>query len=151
MITVRKIMGYTLIELVMSMTIISIAILGTLFSINMASLYSGDPMITYQGISIAEAYLTEIGTKSFSTGSCPSGTRSTYTNICQYNGLNQVPTDQTGTAIAGLGGYTVQVVVDSSTAVLGALTAGTQAVRIDVIVSHSNMDTMTFSAYRTNY
>jgi MSHA pilin protein MshD len=147
----KQIRGYTLIELVMSMTIIAIAILGTLMAVNTAALYSGDPLITYQAISIAESYLTEIASKSFPSGTCPSGSRSTYTSICQYNGLNQVPTDQTGAAIAGLGGYTVQVTVDSATAQLGTLTAGTQAARIDVTVSHKNMDTMTFSTYRTNY
>ncbi len=147
----KRTAGYSLIELVVSMTLIAIAILGTLFAVNIAGMYSGDPMITYQAASIAEAYLTEISTKNFPTGTCPSGTRSTYTNICNYNGLNQPPTDETGTAIAALSGYTVQVNVDTTAAVLGSLTAGTQSVRVDVTVSHLGMDTMTYSMYRTNY
>jgi len=150
---IKNIAGVTLIELVASITIISIALLGTLVAVNTAGLYSGDPMISYQSVAIAEAYLSEIATKSFPpVGSCPSAaSRSVYTNICNYSGLNQVPTDQTGTAISGLGTYTVQVTVDSAAAVLGSLTAGTQAVRVDVTVSHPVMDTMTFSLYRTNY
>lgn len=143
--------GYTLVELVMSMTIISIAILGTILAVNTAGLYSGDAMLTYQAVSIAEAYLTEIASKDFPSGTCPAGTRATYTNICQYNGINEVPTDQTGTAVPGLGNYTVQVAIDSVGAVLGSLTAGTQSVRIDVTVSHAQMSAMTFSLYRTNY
>jgi len=145
--------GYTLIELVISITLISIAVLGVLLAVNTAAIYSGDPMISYQSVAIAEAYLSEISTKGFPpAGSCPgAASRAVYTNICNYNGLNQVPTDQTGSAISGLGSYTVQVNVDSTAAVLGALTAGTQAVRVDVTVSHPVMDAMTFSLYRTNY
>jgi len=149
----KEMQGYTLIELVISITLISIAVLGVLLAVNTAAIYSGDPMISYQSVAIAEAYLSEIATKGFPpTGSCPSAVaRAVYTNICNYNGLNQVPTDQTGSAIAGLGSYTVQVNVDSTTAALGALTAGTQAVRVDVIVAHPMMNTLTFSLYRTNY
>ena len=152
MITIVK-QGYSLIELVISMTIISIAILGTLLAVNTASMFSSDPMVTYQAISIAESYLTEVMTKAFPSGACPSGTRSTYTNVCNYNGLNEHPTDQTGTQIAGLSSYTVQVAVDSTTASLGSpsLTPGTQVVRIDVTVSHAAMQTLTISGYRTNY
>ncbi len=145
--------GFSLIELVLSMTIISIAILGTLLAINTAAMYSADPMATYQGISIAESYLAEIMTKDFPITPCPAGTRSTYTNVCNYNGLNEQPTDQTGTAIPGLSGFTVQVNVDSATASLGSpsLTSGTQVVRINVTVSHLAMTPMTFTAYRTSY
>lgn len=149
----KEMVGFTLIELVISITLISIAVLGVLLAVNTAAVYSSDPLLNYQAVGIAEAYLSEIGTKNFPpTGSCPAASsRSTYTNICQYNGLNQVPTDQTGSAIAGLGSYTVQVNVDSTTAALGSLVAGTQVVRVDVTVSHAMMDTMTFSLYRTNY
>lgn len=145
--------GFTLVELVVSITIIAIAVLGTMLAINTAAVYSGDPMISYQAISIAESYLEEITQKSF-PGTCPgSPTRANYTNIICYNGLSQAPTDQNGNLIAGLGGYTVTVAVNTTTAQLGSpsLTAGTQVVRIDVTVSHNQMPTMTYSAYRTNY
>lgn len=145
--------GYTLVELVVSMTIISVALLGTLMAINTATLSSADPLILQQAISISESYLEEITAKDFPTAVCPPGTRATFTNICQYNGLSEPPTDQTGTVVSGLGGYTVSVTLDSSTASLGSptLTAGTQVVRIDVNVSHIGMQNMTFSVYRTSY
>ncbi len=145
--------GFTLIELVVSMTIIAIALLGTLLSINTAALFSGDPLIVQQALFIAESYIEEITGKDFPVTPCPSGTRPTFTNICNYNGLSEAPTDQTGTAISGLGNYTVNVSVDSTTASLGApsLTAGTQVVRIDVTLSHANMQSITFSVYRTSY
>lgn len=149
--------GFTMIELVISMTIIGVAILGTLLSINTATKSSGDPLLSTQAISIAESYLEEIMSKSFPTpnaaAACPvTGlTRANFTDICNYNGLNQVPTDQNGNAIAGLSGYNVQVAVDRQTAALGALASGTQAVRIDVTVTHASMTGMTFSVYKTNY
>ncbi len=143
--------AFTLIELVISMTIIAIAIIGVMLAINTAELYSGDTLIKQQAASIAEAYLEEILGKNFPSGACPSGTRSTWTNICNYNGLSQAPTDQDGNAIAALAAYTVTVNVDSSTAVLGGLTAGIQVVRVDVNVSHRNMSAMTYSVYATNY
>ncbi len=145
--------GFTLVELVMSMTIISVALLGTILTINTAVKYSADPLLTHQAVSIAESYLEEMVSKDFPITPCPAGTRSSFTNICQYNGLSEVPTDQTHTAIAGLGAYTVNVTVDSGAANLGSpsLTTGTQGIRIDVKVSHTSMQTLTFSVYRTNY
>ena len=105
-------------------------------------------------MAIAESYLEEIVDKNFPITPCPAGTRGTFTNICNYNGLSEHPTNQNGTAMAGLSGYTVNVVVDSTAASLGSpsLTPGTQVVRIDVTVSLSPMMVpMTFSVYRTNY
>lgn len=149
--------GFTMIELVISMTIIGIAVLGTLLAITTAVRFSGDPLISTQAVAIAESYLEEIMTKDFPTpalaAACPAPgvTRPNFTNVCNYNGLSQVPTDQNDNPIAGLSGYNVQVTVDRQTAALGALATGTQAVRIDVIVTHTSMTPRTFSVYKTNY
>lgn len=145
---------YTLIELVTSMTIIAISLIGTLMAINAATLHSGDPLLRQQAMAIAESYLEEIAEKDFPVTPCPSGTRGTFTNICNYNGLTEHPTNQNGTPMAGLNGYTVSVAVDSATASLGSptLTPGTQVVRIDVTVSLAPMMVpITLSVYRTNY
>jgi len=146
-----------MIELVISMTIIAIALLGTLLAINTAVAFSGDPMISHQAVSIAESYLEEILQKNFSTtAACPAvpapGGRASFNSICQYNGLSQSPTSQSGAAISALlNSYTVTVTVDSSAAILGSLTPGTQVERVDVTVSHPSMTSLTISAYRTNY
>jgi MSHA pilin protein MshD len=134
--------------------IISIAVMGVLMAINVSIRHSADPAITQQAIAIAESYLQEIAAKDFPTVPCPTptGGRSTYANICNYYNLAAgAPTDETGTLIPALSSYNVVVNIDRSAAVLGSLTAGTQVVRIDVTVSHTGMQTMTFSAYRTNY
>lgn len=152
----NKSTGYTLVELVMSLAIIAIAVLGTILAINTAGRFSGNPSVNYQAIAIAESYLEEIAQKNFPPTpitNCPAATRANFTNVCNYNGLSETPHDQNGNAIAALSGYTVNVVVDSTTAQLGSptLVAGTQVVRIDVTVSHNQMPNMTFSTYRTNY
>ena len=148
--------GFTLVELIIAIVIISVALTGTLLAINMGSKYSADPMINRQASAIAQAYMDEILTKSFPTGfpcaAPPGGGRSVYTNICDYQGLSDTGAkDQFGNAIAGLSGYNVAVNVDGTTATMGTLTAGTQVVRVDVTVTRNLMPTLVISAYRTNY
>jgi MSHA pilin protein MshD len=148
--------GFTLVELVIAIVIISVALTGTLLSINVPSQHSADPMTNRQASAIAQAYLDEILTKtfpsSFPCGSPPVGGRSTYTNVCDYQGLSDTGAkDQYGNLITGLGKYNVSVNVDGTTAVLGTLTPGTQVVRVDVTVTRPTMPTLTISGYRTNY
>ena len=85
-------------------------------------------------------------------------TRSTYDNVCDYNALNEVPTDQNANAIANLGQYTVVVqVIDDAGANIGV--AGNvlngnsgQVVRVNVTVTHPSMDLpIVLSSYRANF
>ncbi len=146
--------GMTLIELVLSIVIISIALLGTLLCINTAVFSSSDPILTEQAIAIADAYMQEILSKSFPANplsSCATGlTRLQFVDICSYNALNQAPTDRTGTLVPGLGAYTVAVTVNNTTATLGSLSGGDVVARVDVRVSHVAMNPITLSAYVTN-
>jgi MSHA pilin protein MshD len=155
-----KTQGFTLIELILSMVIISVALTGTLMAINTTTRFSADPMIVHQAAAIAESYLDEISSKSFpSTLPCssavPSGGRVNYASICDYKFIaagGEVPTDQLGNSVSGLGKYKVQVNIDDSTAHFQSLTAAaSQILRIEVIVSNPNMPTTTYSVYRTNY
>ena len=155
-----KIKGATLIELVSAIVIISIALMGTLISINTASVFSADPLLVQQANAIAESYLEEISSKRFFNGSCPapSGGRSTYLYMCNYNNLSQVPTDQKGNAMSGLGAYTVSVSVNTSVSLGPSSGGGSPALngsaivnRIDVTVTHANVPTVVLSTYKTNY
>ena len=152
--------GVTLIELVISIVVMSIALTGTLLSIRAATRASVDPMILHQATAISEAYLEEILLKPFydpDTGSgggvCPSAeaSRSLYDNVCDYQAVDDAgPRDQNGSSIAGLSGYRVRVAVDTS-ATLGALAGSSQVLRVDVRVTHSDLVDLSISAYRTNY
>ena len=152
----KKQAGSGLVELVLSITIIAVALTGTLLAFQTASLYNADPMLQQQAISIGKSYLSEVTQKDFpTTVPCPSppaGGRSVYTNVCDYHNLVDVGAKtQAGQAISGLGGYTITVTVDTAGAVLGSLTTGTEVVRIDVLVQHNNMPNVRFSGYRTLY
>lgn len=151
----KRQIGFTLIELLVSTVVISIGVIGVLLASSMAVRHSGDSLIAHQAIAIAESYMEEIAQKAFPASvpcpGTPGADRTTYSSICDYNGLNQVPTDATNTAIAGLGGYNVTVTITSNTAALGISAAN--IVRIDVTVtspSSINLPT-TVSMYRTNY
>ncbi|MBP6103631.1 MAG: prepilin-type N-terminal cleavage/methylation domain-containing protein [Gammaproteobacteria bacterium] len=143
--------GVGLIELVISMAILSIALLGSLISINTVILSSSDPLLVQQAVSIAESYLQEIGNRHFPISPCPAAIRSNYSNICHYQGLSESPTDQEGNSLAALSDYTVTVNVDNTTESLGSFSGSTAVARVDVTVSHSSMQTIQMSAYKTNH
>lgn len=149
--------GFTLIELVISIVIISVGLTGCIFALTTASRYSADPMIKQQASSIAKSYMEEIISKEFPTtvpcGAPPGGGRTTYTNICDYHGLNNIGVkNQNDQPVAALSAYNVTVNIDTSGAILGGLTSGTELIRIDITVSHVLLTTaMRLNAYRTNY
>ena len=169
--------GATLIELIATITITSIALVTLIALTSQTTQRSADPMIREQAVAVAQAYLEEIGQKGFcdpdvaadcvaactGSGACGNGActlseggnRSQYDDVCDYNNLpnNQVR-DQTGTLIPQLGQYNVTVqVIDDNTAVLNGLTGNAgQVVRIDVDVGHPAMqETVQLSGFRTNF
>lgn len=155
-----KMQGFTLIELILSMVIISIALIGTLLAINTTTRFSADPMLFHQAAAIAESYLDEIASKDFPTTlPCrspePMGGRANYASICDYKFIaaaGEAPVDQLGNAVSGLERYRVQIGINDTNATLQSLTAAaSQVVRIDVTVSHPNMPTTLYSVYRTHY
>ncbi len=152
--------GFTLVELIVSMLVISIALSGTLMVLNTVTVHSADPMIMQQAAAIAEAYLDEITLKSYldpgpdpDTGQlCPAAeaSRNLYDNICDYDGLSDSGArDHNGNAITGLEDYQVDVSVDT-TADLNGLSGSSDVLRIDVQVVHSAGVDITLSSYRTD-
>ena len=147
--------GVTLIELVISMVVLSIAVVGVLSALGMIVGRSADPMIREQSIAIGEAYLEEINLSQFaSTASCPgvpgAGGRANYSHVCHYDGLaDSGAVDQNGNAITGLTDYNVAVAVSNSGGLGGLASAVT--LRIDITVTGPTNETFSLSGYRTNY
>jgi len=147
--------GVTLVELVISIVILAVAVVGVLSSLGTIVGRSADPMIREQSIAIAEAYLEEISLSQFApVGSCPAvpgaGGRVNYSHICHYHGLADAGAiDQNGTAVTGLGSYTIAVTVSNSSNLGGLASAVT--LRIDVNVTGPTNETFSLSTYRTNY
>ena len=151
--------GVTLVELVVSIVVISVGVAGILAVITRTTSSSADPVVMHQAIAVAEAYLEEILPKDFADptqietggpGGEPGETRPIFDDVSDYNGLaDAVARDQTNTAIAGLGAYSVNVTVtnDGTLPGIGAVNAK----RIDVSVSGPFGDAVTISSYRTNY
>ncbi|MGD9841660.1 MAG: prepilin-type N-terminal cleavage/methylation domain-containing protein [Steroidobacteraceae bacterium] len=141
--------GFTLIELVIAITIIGIAVTGVMGALSAVSINSANNIILEQAVAIAEAYLQEIKQKPFLDPDGVSGetARSLFDDSLDYNGLvDSGPRDQRGVAITGLQQYTVRV--STTAGVLGAI-ASANVRRIDVTVTHVSGATVTLSTYQT--
>ena len=162
--------GVTMIELIASIVIISIAVLGLILVNAGVAGRTGDPLPERQAIAIADAYMEEVMLVNFcdpdflaagqtcqmqcggSACSVPCGgagplkeaTRDLYDDVCDYNGLVDAGAEgRSGTAISGLSAYTVSVSVIDTGIMFGAppIDSNTgQVVRIDVNVSHPSLD-----------
>ena len=109
----RETSGVTLIELIIAITIVGIAVTGTLLSINKSVRSSADPLVVQQGLIVAEAYLEEILLNDYYDpdlgavgGVCPAkeASRDLYDNVCDYDSLTDVGArDQDNFAIPGPG------------------------------------------------
>lgn len=148
--------GATLVELVVSIVVISVGLAGILLVMNRNVSSSGDPLVQHQAIAIAEAYLEEILAKEFTdpdggeTGGPEAGeARATFDDVNDYNGLADAGArDQNNNLIPGLGGYNVGVAVVNQ-AWNGVPVA--DALLATVTVTGPGGVTITLSGYRTRY
>jgi MSHA pilin protein MshD len=140
--------GFTLIELVVSITVLAIAAVGVLGALSAVSVNSANTMIREQAIGIARAYLNEVLQKPFGL---PDGqtARGALDVVDDYAGLTDVGArDQQGAAVPGLGQYTVGVAVGAGA--LGAVPAA-QLRQVTVTVTHSSGVIVVLSGYRAQY
>ncbi len=135
--------GLTLVELVISIVIISIAVTGVLMAYSTMVARSADPLIDVQAVAIAEAYMDEILAKPVA-GPVGGGGRATYATVGEYAGLSEPPTDQFGAALAGLGAYTVAVTIGGSDLGIGAT-------GVQVTVAHTSGRSVTLRGHRIDF
>ena len=141
--------GVTLVELIISMLIISIALAGVLSVMNFTTSHSADPMIQHQAVAIAEAYMEEILLQEYAnpTDGYTGSDRSQFDDVDDYNSLpDTVVRDQDGVGIPALSGYGVTVTVEGPPTI--ALN-GIDAKKITVSVSHPAMGSIELVGYRT--
>ncbi len=144
--------GVTLIELLVSIVIVSIASSTILGVLAMTTAGSADPMIRHQAAAIAEAYLEEILLKPIMDPDGVDGesVRANFDDLDDYNGLaDTAARDQFGNLIAGLDAYSVAVSVNASSALPSVPLA--DAIRVDVTVSRGADIDFTLSGYRTRF
>jgi MSHA pilin protein MshD len=143
--------GFTLIELIVFMVVVSVALGGVLMVVSYTAQHSVDPMLQHQAAAIAESYLEEVLLKPFSDPDGADGetARSLLDDVDDYNGWHDSGArDQNGTAISGLEDYTVAVTVVGTA--LNGIGAG-DCKKVTVVVSHPSGVSLSLSAYRTNY
>ena len=138
--------GFTLIELIISMLVISVALVGIFSVINITTLHGSDPIVLDQAIAIAESYMDEILQQNYS--GTASIVRANFNNVDNYNGLVNVGVqDQQGAAITGLSQYTVTVSVSAPI----VLSGGVNAKQITVNVSGPGVPHLALVGYRASY
>ncbi len=141
--------GVTLVELILSMVIISIALTGVFTVMNLTVSHSADPVIQHQAISIAESYLEEILLQSYDnpTGGYTGVDRSQFDDVDDYNGLSDTGVhDSLGDLVAILANYDISVVVSTPV----TLTDGVLAKKITVTVTGLS-SALKLVGYRVNY
>lgn len=144
--------GVTLVELLVSIVIVAIAASTVLGLLSMTTAASADPMIRHQAASIAASYLEEILLKPLADpdGLDGEAARADFDDIDDYDGLSDAGAhDQFGNALAGLTAYNVVVSVTTSAALPSVPVA--DAIRVDVVVTHTNDVNFTLSGYRTRF
>jgi MSHA pilin protein MshD len=136
--------GFTLIELVIFIVIVSVGVAGILLVMNTVVASSADPMVRKQALALADSILEEILQKEYADpdGTSSETTRATFDDVDDYNGKsNSTFTDLP----SSLASYLITIVVDAPAPLNGVTTK-----RVRVTVSHGN-ENITLTGYRGNY
>jgi MSHA pilin protein MshD len=148
--------GFSLVELVISIVIVSVGLAALFGPIVMSTQHSADPLVRKQSLAIAEALLEEIELKPFANpaggfaGAPTPANRALFDDIFDYNGFSSAGIFTVdGVAIPALANYNVTSVAVAGTA-LGAITAANAAL-ITVTITGPGGEAISLSAFRTNY
>lgn len=164
--------GVTLVELVISIIILSIAVVALLSSFSLSIGSSADPLWRNKTLKLAQLYLDEILAKKYDestpiggvpalatptcTGLGPEGSevRATYNDVDDYHGItNAVPSSLTGALDSSYADYLITITVRCEGGEVGADGAPTDnhAKKITVIVTPPNENPVTFAVYKGNF
>jgi len=160
--------GVTLIEMVITIVILSIAITAMLGAFSNSMQHSADPMWQFKSIKLAQLYLDEILSKKFDTttplGGQPASTtvncaamgpesgetRATYDDVDDYyNMTNVVPTKVSGALDPSYSGYRIHVFVGCAGTDAGLPTADLK--RITITITPPGQKSMDFTVYKGNF
>jgi len=136
--------GFTLIELIIFIVVVSAGLAGILSVINTTIKSSADPMVCKQAMALADSILEEIMQKEYQDPDGITGetTRDTMDDVDDYKGKTQTLFSDWP---ATLSTYTVAIDVAAP-----ALLGGVLAKKITVTVTGGS-NSITMTGYRTNY
>lgn len=155
--------GFTLIEVIIFIVLVSLGLAGILLVSNTVVKSSADPMVRKQAIAVAESMLEEILLKEYcdpDTGdrtavppTCGAAqqevSRNLWDDVDDYNGFaSSGVADVSGTPVPGLAGYNVAVTVGAPATVTGG--GATVLKQITVTVSWAG-DQVVLVGFRGNY
>lgn len=137
--------GFTLIELVIFIVIVSVAVVGILSVMNTVVKSSADPMVRKQSIALADSILEEILLKQYvdPDGSETGETgRDNYDDVSDYNGKTQTLFTDLPSEVSA---YTINISV-AAPAALNGITMK----QVTVTVTNG-ADSVTMTGYRASY
>lgn len=168
--------GFTIVELVIFIAIISIAVVGVLSVINFTTSHSADPQIRKQALSIAEALMEEVSLAKFTfcdpadpnaenaatVSDChvvpeAAGPETAFGNVRPFDNVNDYAanTDEhpiaitdVNNAVPGLNNYTALIRI-SPQALNGIAADNVLHIRIRVL--YDNVEMVVLDGYRTRY
>ncbi len=166
--------GFTLVEAIVSMLLISIAAIAMASAMGLAFSHSSDNLVHTKSVQLARSYLEEILARRFDENtpvgglppcsalavSCSSlgndaETRSSYDDVDDYHGLDESPPqDAQGNVIAGFAGYRVRISVsyaNASQISAWSLDASDDAKVVVVEVISPDLKSQEFTAVKGNY
>jgi len=156
----RSSRGFTLIEMVIAIVIISFGLAGVLMAFSVAVKSSADPLIHKQMLAVAEEMMEEILLKPFEVsgtapvnslktcGDTPPPSRELFDDVSDYADYATTGIcDIEGASVAGLGGYDVSVLV---TSVTWQTIPNTLQVTVTV-TRHGTSEMLTLVGWRTGY
>jgi len=163
----RTAAGFTLVEMVMAIVIISVGLAGVLLALNTAVKASADPLVHKQMLAVAEEMMEEILLKPYAvSGTAPSNSatactgaspasRVSFDDVSDYAGYQTTAIcDIDGAAVAGLATYSLRVTVDPAaslgSAASGGLLDSGKVKEITVTVTRG-AETISLNGWRTWY
>lgn len=146
--------GFTMIELIIFIVVVSVGIAGILSVMNTTVKSSADPMLRKQSVAIAESMLEEVLLKDYNNSLGAQTGRANWNLVTDANGYTSTGIkDALDQPIAGLERYNISVAVANATNAdnpqLAALVP--IAKKVTVTVTDPGANTVTLVGYRTSY
>ena len=152
--------GFTLVEVVILIVVLSAAIVGVLLIFQNTVRSSADPQVQKQVLAIAEAMLEEVLLTSYDVQP-GTGTRANFDNVTDYNGYTTAPggmVDLQGAAVPGLQAYNVAVAaapvataIDSAPSPCGPACPVSEAIRVTVTATGPGGISVVLEGFRMRY